>query len=103
MLTETTTIPLHARKLAAVSYVPLIGPLVWHGHKKDAFIRWHAIQGSVVSLYLIMGYLIPHFGQYLALMFGAVAVIGFMRAMHGEKWRVPLLGDFLAVIGKDKE
>lgn len=98
MLNDTTTISLHIRKLAAVAYVPLIGPVVWYGHKHDAFIRWHAIQGSAVSLYLITAYLVPYFGQYLALMFGAVAVIGFIRAMHGELWRVPLLGDFLAMV-----
>ncbi len=97
MLTSTS-IPLHTRKLAAVSYVPLIGLIVWYGHRRDDFIHWHAIQGTAVSLYLMISYLIPHFGQYLALMFGAVAVIGFIRAMHGERWHVPLLGDFLEMV-----
>lgn len=93
-----TSLSLHARKLAAVGYIPLLSLVIWYGHHRDAFIRWHAVQGSAVSLYLILAYLLPVVGPYLALACSAVSVIGFIRAMHGHVYRVPLLGDFLDLL-----
>lgn len=89
-----------ARHLAAVSYVPLIGLIVLYGHRHDRFVRFHALQGTFLSLYFLIAYFIPVYGVYLALLFLAMSASGFIYATRGLEFRVWGLGHFLAWIIK---
>ncbi len=84
-----------ARQLAAVSYIPLIGLIVLYGHREEHFIYFHALQGVILSLYFFVAYFVPVIGIYLALLFAAVAVSGFVHAVAGQDYRVLGLGHFL--------
>lgn len=95
-----TTHSLHTRKLAAVGYVPLLGIVVLYGHRADSFIRFHAGQGVALSLYLAASYFLPVIGPYIALLFAGFAAAGFIHAVHGQDYRVPLLGDVVAWMTK---
>ena len=94
------TIPMHQRKLAAASYIPLFGMVVWYGHRENPFIAYHAVQGSMLGLYMIVAYYIPAFGPFLALMFAAVATSGFIHALAGKDFAIPFLSDAARWIGK---
>lgn len=94
------TLPLHLRKLAAVGYVPFIGPIVIYGHRTTPFIYFHAAQGTVLSLYLIVAYFLPAVGPYIALIFAGLMAAGFIHAVHGQMYRVPIIGDLIAWLVK---
>ncbi len=83
------------RKLAAVSYVPLLGLIVLYGHRREHFVCFHALQGVVLSLYFFVAYFVPMIGIYLALLFAAIAVSGFIHAVAGQDYRIFGLGHFL--------
>jgi len=100
MLKTISTIPLEKRKLAAVSYIPLLGPVVLIGHRGDPFIYFHALQGSLLSLYLIAGYFIPIAGPYIALGLAGLAVAGFLHAVHGREYLIFGLGHFIRFVIK---
>jgi len=100
MLKTSSTIPLEKRKLAAVSYIPLLGPVVLFGHRHDAFIYFHALQGSLLSLYVIISYFIPVAGPYISLGLAGLAIAGFLHAVHGRDYLVFGLGHFLRLIIK---
>lgn len=84
---------LHEKKLAAVSYIPLLGPVIAWAHRRDAFIGRHAVQGSLIGLYLVLAYFVPGVGPYLALAFTLAAIGGFAHAMQGQEFEIPVFSD----------
>jgi uncharacterized membrane protein len=79
--------------LAALSYlwalclIPLLG-------SKDEFVKFHARQGFVlfvIEVVLAILMWIPVIGWLLGLIVGIVAIIGFIKALNGEKWEIPYI------------
>jgi uncharacterized membrane protein len=83
------------RRLAAVSYLPLLGPIVLYGHSRNRFVCLHALQGTLLSVYLLLAYAVPVAGVYLALGVLAVLLSGMIHAAGGHDYRVFGLGHFL--------
>ncbi len=82
--------------LAAVGYIPLVNLMIAFAHRKERFIVEHAINGILLSIYFALSYfLIPDFGIYVALIFLAAAVSGFIHASSGKKYHLPLIADFV--------
>jgi uncharacterized membrane protein len=88
---------------AALSYVlGLITGLYFYLTNKDKYVRFHAMQSIVLSIVLmvisyIIGYL-PGIGYMLSPLvnLAALALVIFLiiKAYHGEKFKVPVIGDF---------
>jgi uncharacterized membrane protein len=89
-----------SRNLAAVSYIPPVGLIALYGHWPDRFVRFHALQGSILALYFFIAYFVPFVGPYLALLIAAVMISGFIHAAAGKDYRVFGLGHALEWIAK---
>jgi uncharacterized membrane protein len=80
--------------IAALSYgwilflVPLLG-------KRDSkFAQFHAKQGLILFLIELVAGLVmwfPFFGQLLMLALIIVAVVGIIKALNGEWWKIPYI------------
>lgn len=82
--------------LAAVGYIPLVNFLILFAHRDQKFIVIHALNGILLSIYFFLAYfLVPTFGSYVALIFVAIAIIGFIHASAGRKYQLPLIDDFV--------
>ena len=105
-----------SRWLAALAYAFVLAVFVVYEAKRrppDEYVRFHARQGFVLFfaefallvVSMILGHTIGHV-DYLGavimitwnlvtgLLAVGVSVMGFMYALSGERWRVPLLGDY---------
>ncbi|MCF7836799.1 hypothetical protein K9N08_03305 [Candidatus Gracilibacteria bacterium] len=86
----------HRNHLAAVGYIPLVNFLILYAHRGEKFVVEHSINGILLSIYFALAYfLIPDFGVYVALIFIATAIAGFIHASAGKKYPLPLLNDFV--------
>jgi uncharacterized membrane protein len=104
---------IHDRWLAAVCYLSLLVFIPILSRNKTEFLARHCRQGfslffaEVVGLLLLMGVdasigRIPILGLIISillnlaifLIFLMLSVIGFIKALSGEEWRLPVLDDF---------
>ncbi|MFA6458626.1 MAG: hypothetical protein WCV72_04560 [Patescibacteria group bacterium] len=86
----------HRNQTAAVGYIPLMNFLILWAHRRDRFILEHALNGVLLTIYLLGAYfLIPDFGIYIALIFIAGVAAGFIHASSGREFRLPLIADFV--------
>ena len=86
----------HRNHLAAVGYIPLVNFLIFYAHHSERFITIHALNGILLSIYFCLAYfLVPDFGIYVALIFIAAAIAGFIHASAGKKYPLPLINDFV--------
>lgn len=85
-----------------LAYLPCLLSLIPLLTVKDSeFVKWHAKQGLVFGLALwllaIVMQVVPVLGQLvgcLALVaYGVGAVMGILKAMKGERWRIPVVAD----------
>ena len=102
-----------ARWIAAISYIPFVCFFSLGKGREDPFIKFHASQGfllfvaEVVSLIFIVifettigkirfiGILIVGLLQLgIGLSALTVSVIGFIKALFGEYWHMPFLGEY---------
>ena len=105
-----------SRWLAALSYAFVLAIFVVYEAKRrppDAFVRFHARQGfvlffaefSLLVVSMILGHTIgrvDYLGAVIMITWNlctgllsvGVSVMGFMYALSGERWRLPILCDF---------
>ncbi|MBI5046819.1 DUF4870 domain-containing protein [Candidatus Micrarchaeota archaeon] len=85
-----------SKLMAAISYVWIIGVLMYFTKKEDAYVRFHAVQSILfgiaasivisVTVFVLIGFLlIPVY--FLAILFLAY------KAYNGEKYMLPVLGE----------
>lgn len=73
-----------------------MGFLILAKHYRNNFIAFHALQGSILTVYLFLAYfLIPDFGGIISLIFVAMTATGFIYTASGKDYRIPLFSDFL--------
>ena len=66
---------------------------------KDEFIRFHAKQGIVLFIGIIIALLIPLVGWAIGLPFIAViSIVAANRALAGQKWKIPFIHFFTKFI-----
>ena len=104
-----------AGALAYMSFIPAIVFLAVAPYKTDQFVRFHSIQcilllvseillAIALKLASLLLFIIPVAGPLFVLVVTTVAVIGavvlwlvlVVKAVQGEMFRLPLLGDFAA-------
>ena len=84
--------------LAALSYLGVLVVIpLWLVESPNNFVRFHARQGLLVFigvvLSIIAGRWVAIVGNMAWLLFALLSVIGFIQALLGKWWKIPVLGD----------
>jgi len=82
------------KTLAALSYAWILCLVPLLGRRDSKFAQFHAKQGLVLFVIEIIAGLIfwvPLFGQLLMLALAVVAVMGIIKALNGEWWKIPYI------------
>lgn len=82
--------------LAAISYLWIISLIILLVKKESKFAKFHAKQGLILWIASIVLWIIPYVGWVLNLVVFVFIVIGFIQAMSGKWWKVPLVGQLAA-------
>jgi len=80
--------------IAALSYAWILFLVPLLGKRKSKFAQFHAKQGLVLFILELIGSLLmwfPVFGQLLMLAFVVISVIGIIKALNGEWWKIPYI------------
>ncbi|XOU94062.1 MAG: DUF4870 domain-containing protein [Candidatus Kerfeldbacteria bacterium] len=78
--------------MAALSYIWIISIVMLIIKKDDKFVNFHAKQGVILFIASFIG-VIPIIGWALWLVIIVLEIIGFIKALSGEKYRIPVVGD----------
>lgn len=82
--------------IAALSYLWILCLVPLFLKRNSEFAQAHAKQGLVLFIIEIVGSLvfwIPLIGWLLWLIVVVIAILGFARALQGEYWHMPVIGD----------
>lgn len=82
------------KNMAALSYIWILCLVPLLLKKDSKFAQFHAKQGLVLFIIeLIAGLLVwfPLFGQLLMLALIVIAVMGVIKALNGEWWKMPII------------
>ena len=85
------------KTIAALSYVWILCLVPLLGKKDSKFAQFHAKQGLVLFIIeIVAGLLVwfPIFGQLLALALLVISVIGIIKTLNGEWWKIPYIHDW---------
>lgn len=86
----------HEKEFAALSYLWIFSLLIYFSpHAKSDYVRHHARQGMMLFWCSIIVYFLPGYLDYLNLLFVFLMVLGMMEAGLGNRYRLPILGDWL--------
>lgn len=100
VFSEITKIqPTESNLLAAISYVWLLCliPLLFI-KRKDEYVQFHARQGAVLLVFeLIFGWF-PLF----TIFFVFISIIGFVAALQGKRWKMPVVTTILKQVMEKK-
>lgn len=77
--------------LAAISYLPAISIIVLLVKKDSKFVKFHAKQGLVLFIALIIFSFIPVLGYLLDVVVVIFVIVGLLKALAGECWKMPLV------------
>lgn len=78
------------KNMAALSYawILCLAPLL--GKRKSKFAQFHAKQGLILFVLSIFT-VVPFFGQLLMLALVVVSVMGIVKTLNGEWWKIPFI------------
>ncbi len=87
---------------AALSYMSVLGVVMYLAKKDSKFVQEHAKQGVVLFVAEIAVYIlgiVPVIGWFIIAPIGnalafIVALIAFIKAIQGEFWEIPLIGQY---------
>lgn len=83
--------------IAALSYVWVLFLIPLLAKRDSKFCQFHAKQGLLLFLVEVVGWLvfwIPIIGWLLFLAVVVVAIIGILKALSGQYWELPVLGEY---------
>lgn len=78
--------------MAALSYVWILSVVMLIIKKDDEFVKFHAKQGLILFIVSFVG-VIPVIGWFVWLGVVVLDIIGFIKALSGERYKVPVVGD----------
>ena len=78
----------------AVSYLWVLSLVALAARKDNAYVRFHASQGALLFALSIIFMLIPGLGWLLNVVIGIAAIVGIIKALQGEQWEIPVIGQF---------
>jgi len=82
------------KTLAALSYVWILCLVPLLGKRNSEFAQFHAKQGLVLFIIEIIASLLiwfPVIGQLVMLTLLIVSVVGIVKALNGEWWKIPYI------------
>lgn len=79
--------------MAALSYLWILSVVMLLLKKEDKFVQFHAKQGLVLFLCSIVLWLIPIIGWLLNILVTVAVVVGFIMAIQGKEYKMPVVGD----------
>jgi len=85
------------KTVAALSYAWILFLVPLLGKRNSKFAQFHAKQGLVLFVVELAASLLmwfPFFGQLLMLALVVVSVMGIIKALNGEWWKIPYLYDW---------
>lgn len=81
---------------AALNYFLVLAPILYFNRKDSPFIQFHALQGIVLLVAFVVFWVLSDFFFLIKyLNFGVVfaAVLGFINAVQGKYYRIPLVSE----------
>ncbi len=78
--------------MGALSYVWILSVVMLIIKKDDEFVKFHAKQGLVLFIASFIG-VVPVIGWAIWLVVVVLDIVGFIKALSGEKYKVPIVGD----------
>ncbi len=78
--------------MAALSYVWVLSIVMLIVKKDDEFVKFHAKQGLILFILSFIG-VIPVIGWLVWLVVVVLDIVGFIKALSGERYKVPVVGD----------
>jgi uncharacterized membrane protein len=84
--------------LAALSYVWVLCLIPFLFARKNAYVQFHARQGMVLLVLELLLWWFP----LLIVLFGIISIIGFVRALQGTRWEIPVVKTILEYITNRK-
>ncbi|HAM88847.1 MAG: hypothetical protein US83_C0006G0083 [Candidatus Falkowbacteria bacterium GW2011_GWC2_38_22] len=85
------------KTVAALSYIWVLCLVPLITKKKSKFAQFHAKQGLALFIIEIIGtfvFWIPLIGWALAIAVLVVSILGILKALNGEWWKIPYVYDF---------
>jgi uncharacterized membrane protein len=80
--------------IAALSYAWILCLVPLLGKRKSKFAQFHAKQGLILFILELIASLLmwfPVFGQLIMLAFVVISIMGIIKALNGEWWKIPYL------------
>jgi len=77
--------------LAAISYLWILSIIILLVKKDSKLVQFHAKQGFILFVASVIFWFIPILGWILNLVVLVLVVVGFIKALSGEYWKVPLV------------
>jgi uncharacterized membrane protein len=80
--------------IAALSYVWILCLVPLLTKRKSKFAQFHAKQGLIlfaIEVFASFIMLFPVVGQLIALVLLVISVVGFVKALSGEWWKIPYI------------
>lgn len=85
--------------MAALSYLWLLSVVMLLLKKEDPFVKFHAKQGLVLAIASIVAGVIPFLGWFLLVPIVIIGeIIGFIMAIQGKEYKLPVIGDLAGKI-----
>ena len=84
--------------IAAIAYIGFLCLIPLIAKKDSKFAQFHGKQGLVLFIIEVIGsvvFWIPLFGQLLAVLIMIVAIIGIIKALQGEYYKLPIIQDIV--------
>lgn len=78
--------------MAALSYCWVVSIVMMIIKKEDKFVMFHAKQGLVLFIASFIG-VIPFLGWVIWIVVVVLMIIGFIKALSGERYKIPVIGD----------
>ena len=109
-MAEKTGLGLPRNTTAALAYVlgVITGIVVLMLEKDDDYVRYHALQSIALSVVWLGGWIvltiIPVIGWILLPFWGLLMfvlwLVAMVKAWQGERFRLPIIGEYVAKYGK---
>lgn len=90
------------KDLAAVGYLWILSVIILFAKRESAYVQFHARQGTFLFILSVIFWLVPYL-FYLNILVLAAMVVGFITALNGEYYSMPLVNAVLEKILKRRE
>ena len=86
------TISQDDKLMGALSYLWILSVVMLIVKKESPFVKFHATQGLILFVVSIIFWFIPIVGWILNIGVVILVIIGFLKALSGEQWEMPVIG-----------